>query len=71
MGGWALEEIPRHNYVLTPVGAAAEDEDVPFAERFAALRETLTAQFAESEQLITLKFVKNFAVFLSSPGGML
>lgn len=57
--------------MLTPVGAAAEDDDVPFVEWFAALRETLTAQFAESEQLITLKFVKNLAVFLSSPGGML
>ncbi len=69
----SLEEIRRHNYVLTPGmwGAAAEDDDVPFVERFAALGETLTAQFAESERLITLRFVKNFAVFLSSLGGML
>jgi len=53
-----LEKIRGHNYVLTPgryVGAAAaEEDDVPFVERFAALRETLTAQFAESERLTAL-----------------
>jgi type I restriction enzyme M protein len=53
-----LDEIRGHNYVLTPgryVGAAAaEEDDVPFVERFAALRETLTAQFAESERLTAL-----------------
>ena len=50
-----LEEIREHNHVLTPgryVGAAVSDEDdVPFAERFAELKETLTVQFAESEEL--------------------
>ena len=37
-----LEEIKAHGYVLTPgryVGAAdVEDDDVPFAERFAVLQ---------------------------------
>ena len=50
-----LEEIKGHNYVLTPgryVGAAdVEDDDVPFAERFAALRAKLEEQFAEGEKL--------------------
>jgi type I restriction enzyme M protein len=50
-----LEEIRAHNHVLTPgryVGAAAvEEDDVPFVERFAALRETLEAQLAEGEKL--------------------
>jgi len=51
----ALEEIKSHNHVLTPgryVGAAdVEDDDVPFAERFAALRATLDGQFAEADKL--------------------
>ena len=50
-----LDEIREHDYVLTPgryVGvAAAEADDVPFAERFAELRETLAEQFAETEKL--------------------
>jgi type I restriction enzyme M protein len=50
-----LEEIRGHNHVLTPgryVGAAdIEDDDVPFAERFATLRAKLNEQFAESERL--------------------
>ncbi|MCY3537067.1 MAG: SAM-dependent DNA methyltransferase, partial [Cyanobacteria bacterium MAG IRC3_bin_20] len=41
--------------VLTPgryVGAAAMEEDqTPFPERFAALRETLEKQFAQGEEL--------------------
>ena len=41
--------------MLTPgryVGAAdVEDDDVPFAERFAALRAKLEEQFAEAEKL--------------------
>ncbi len=50
-----LEEIRRHGHVLTPgryVGAAAaEADDEPFEERFAALKETLAEQFAEAEEL--------------------
>ncbi len=50
-----LEEIRNHNHVLTPgryVGAAvAEVDDVPFEERFTALKKTLAAQFAEAEEL--------------------
>lgn len=50
-----LEEIRGHNHVLTPgryVGAtAADDDEVPFEERFAVLRETLEEQFAHSEEL--------------------
>ena len=50
-----LEEIREHNHVLTPgryVGAAAtEDDGVPFEERFSELREMLTGQFAEAEEL--------------------
>jgi type I restriction enzyme M protein len=49
-----LEEIRSHGYVLTPgryVGAAeADEDDVPFAERFAALRAKLEEQFAEAEK---------------------
>jgi type I restriction enzyme M protein len=50
-----LEEIKGHNYVLTPgryVGAAAADEDdVPFIERFAELNARLETQFADSAKL--------------------
>ena len=53
-----LDEIRVHNYVLTPgryVGAvAAEADDVPFEERFGKLKETLTEQFAEAEELSAL-----------------
>jgi type I restriction enzyme M protein len=53
-----LEEIRGHGHVLTPgryVGAAAtEADDVPFEERFAALKETLAEQFAEAEELSAL-----------------
>lgn len=49
-----LEEIKGHGYVLTPgryVGAAeADEDDVPFVERFAALRAKLDEQFAEAEK---------------------
>jgi type I restriction enzyme M protein len=51
----ALTEIRSHNYVLTPgryVGAAdLEDDEVPFPERFCALRKKLADQFAEAENL--------------------
>jgi type I restriction enzyme M protein len=50
-----LKEIRGHNHVLTPgryVGAEdIEDDDVPFAERFAALRAKLDEQFAEADKL--------------------
>jgi type I restriction enzyme M protein len=50
-----LEEIRGHNHVLTPgryVGAAdAEDDDVPFAERFATLKTKLEYQFAEGRRI--------------------
>ena len=53
-----LEEIREYNHVLTPgryVGAvAAEDDGVPFEERFAELRKTLAEQFAEADELRTL-----------------
>jgi len=51
----SLEEIRSHGHVLTPgryVGAeAAEEDETPFAERFAGLQDQLEAQFAEAEEL--------------------
>lgn len=53
-----LEEVRKHGHVLTPgryVGAEdAEDDGVPFAERFAALTATLEDQFNESDRLTAL-----------------
>jgi type I restriction enzyme M protein len=53
-----LEEIKSHGYVLTPgryVGTEdAEDDDVPFAERFAALRTRLEGEFAEADKLTAI-----------------
>ena len=50
-----LEEIGDHSHILTPgryVGAAvAEDDDVPFEERFEELRETLMKEFTKAEKL--------------------
>jgi type I restriction enzyme M protein len=50
-----LEDIKGHNYVLTPgryVGAAdAEEDDVPFSQRFATLKEILGEQLAQAEEL--------------------
>ena len=50
-----LEEIKAHGYVLMPgsyVGAAdAEDDDVPFAERFEILKAKLDEQFDASHKL--------------------
>jgi len=49
------DDIRSHGHVLTPgryLGAeAAEEDDVPFAERFSNLQEQLEAQFAEAEVL--------------------
>ncbi|MCZ0924989.1 type I restriction-modification system subunit M [Vibrio diabolicus] len=50
-----LEEIKKHDFVLTPgryVGAAEElDDGVPFGEKMAALTAKLSEQFAESAML--------------------
>lgn len=50
-----LEVIQSHHYVLTPgryVGAAVDHEDnTPFLERYAPLREKLEEQFAAAAQL--------------------
>lgn len=50
-----LAEVREHGHVLTPgryVGAAdAEDDGVPFSEKFEALREQLQSQFAEGRAL--------------------
>jgi type I restriction enzyme M protein len=49
------DDLATHNDVLTPgryVGAAdLEDDDMPFPERFAALRAKLDEQFADSDKL--------------------
>ena len=54
----SLDDIREHGHVLTPgryVGAAAaEEDDVPFEERFTSLKETLGEQFAEAEELSAL-----------------
>ncbi|KRP85206.1 DNA methyltransferase [Bradyrhizobium pachyrhizi] len=53
-----LDEIRGHNHVLTPgryVGATdVEDDDVPFSERFAALRAKLDEQVQENEKLTAI-----------------
>ena len=50
-----LEEIRKHEYVLTPgryVGMeATEDDDIPFAERFAELKAKLVADLKVDEEL--------------------
>ncbi|EKM3681690.1 class I SAM-dependent DNA methyltransferase [Vibrio diabolicus] len=50
-----LEEIKKHDFVLTPgryVGAAEElDDGIPFAEKMAVLTAKLSEQFAESATL--------------------
>ncbi len=51
----SLEEIGKHDHVLTPgryVGAVAEEDDgEPFTEKMARLTNTLSEQFAESAKL--------------------
>jgi type I restriction enzyme M protein len=51
----SLAKVREHGHVLTPgryVGAAdIEDDGIPFADKFAALRETLEGQFAEGRRL--------------------
>ncbi|WP_347268646.1 class I SAM-dependent DNA methyltransferase [Paracoccus sp. (in: a-proteobacteria)] len=51
----SIEDIRAHGFVLTPgryVGAEeTQDDDTPFAERFAALEAELEAQFAEAEAM--------------------
>jgi type I restriction enzyme M protein len=51
----SLEEIAKHNFVLTPgryVGAGeVEDDDEPFEEKFERLMGELSAQFAEGRRL--------------------
>ncbi len=53
-----LEEIKEHGYVLTPgryVGAAEADEDeMPFVERFAGLQAKLDEQFVEANRLTVI-----------------
>ncbi|MGD9715214.1 MAG: SAM-dependent DNA methyltransferase, partial [Thermomicrobiales bacterium] len=50
-----LADVREHGHVLTPgryVGTAdAEDDGVPFAEKFEALQEQLQMQFAEGRTL--------------------
>lgn len=50
-----LDEIKSNGYVLTPgryVGSASvEEDDMPFGNRFAALKEKLEAQFTEADTL--------------------
>lgn len=50
-----LDEIKKHDYVLTPgryVGAAPEEDDgIPFAEKMATLTATLKTQFEQSAEL--------------------
>jgi hypothetical protein len=52
-----LGQIRVHSHVLTPgryVGAEdVDDDDVPFMERFAALKAKLEQQFAQAEELTT------------------
>jgi type I restriction enzyme M protein len=59
-----LEELQKHDYVLTPgryVGAAEEQDDgEPFAEKMARLTEQLKIQFEESDRL-EVEIKKNLA----------
>lgn len=61
-----LDELKKHDYVLTPgryVGAAAEEDDgEPFAEKMARLTSQLKKQFKESDKLEG-RIKKNLAGF--------
>lgn len=54
----SLDEIRAHSHVLTPgryVGTVeADDDDIPFPERFASLKTKLAEQFSEADRLTTL-----------------
>ena len=54
----SLQEVKEHNYILTPgrfVGTAkTKNEDVPFHERFAELKNTLAEQFDDEEEMTSL-----------------
>jgi type I restriction enzyme M protein len=66
-----LEDIKAHGFVLTPgryVGAAAAEEDaVPFPERFAELQAKLEEHFAEGRRLETA--IRERLQRLEYPGG--
>ena len=53
-----LEEIGKHNHVLTPGryvdAVAAATDELPFEQRFAELKKTLAEQFVEAEELSAL-----------------
>ena len=53
----SLDDIKKHDFVLTPgryVGAEEQEDDgEPFAEKMTRLTEQLREQFAESERLET------------------
>jgi len=59
-----LEEIQKHDYVLTPgryVGATEQEDDgEPFAEKMTRLTAQLKIQFEESDKLET-EIKKNLA----------
>jgi type I restriction enzyme M protein len=63
-----LNEIRRHSHVLTPgryVGAKdIEDDDLPFAERFAPLKLELEEQFAEADKLTATIRAKSLGIAL-------
>lgn len=63
-----IEEIQKHDHVLNPGryvdSVPAEDDDVPFEERFAELKEVLVGQFSEEEKLS--KHIKEQLELISS-----
>jgi len=65
----SMDEVRKHSHVLTPgryVGTAPTEEDnVPFEERFAAIKEKLNKQLAEGEELGALIQTKLEGVIIS------